>query len=93
MCLFPICGCGYTKYAMVSQVNKLKLDLKSRKCNFVSYEGDEFGYKCYDHETSNNIWSRDIVFNEEVIYKYRNKSIDSKQPDFVELQAPSNDVL
>ncbi|KAE8730100.1 hypothetical protein F3Y22_tig00003041pilonHSYRG00846 [Hibiscus syriacus] len=46
-----------------------KLDVKSNKCVFVGYGGYEFGYRFWDYENRKIIRSRDVIFNENVMYK------------------------
>jgi hypothetical protein len=38
----------------------------------VGYGEDEFGYKLWDDQNRRMIKSRDVVFNEKVMYKDRN---------------------
>lgn len=66
---------GSTCYAMVNSGDCTKLDPKLRKYKFVRYMSDEFGYKCYDHAARRIIISRDVIFNEDVLYKDLQKSI------------------
>lgn len=42
----------------------MKLDIKSKRCIFLGYGEDEFGYHLWDSITKKVIWSRDVVFNE-----------------------------
>ena len=46
-----------------------KLEAKSKKCIFIGYEVDDFGYRLWDFENRKIIRSRDVVFNEKVMYK------------------------
>lgn len=46
-----------------------KLDVKSQKCNFIGYGGDEFGNCFWDDKNKKVIKSRDVVFNEKLMYK------------------------
>jgi len=46
-----------------------KLDPKSKKCTFISYGKDESRYRLWDNENIKIIRSRDVIFNETVMYK------------------------
>jgi hypothetical protein len=48
-----------------------KLDPKSLKCTFIGYGGDEFGYRLWDDQNKKIIRSRDVIFNEKLMYKDR----------------------
>ncbi|KAF7146825.1 hypothetical protein RHSIM_Rhsim04G0175200 [Rhododendron simsii] len=52
-----------------------KLDAKSLKCTFVGYGGVEFGHHFWDEKNRKIIKSRDVIFNESMLYKDR----DSKK--------------
>ncbi|KAE8694473.1 hypothetical protein F3Y22_tig00110783pilonHSYRG00316 [Hibiscus syriacus] len=67
-----------------------KLDAKSNKRVFVGYGGDEFGYRFWDYENRKIIRSRDVIFNENVMYKDR-ETIESiqEEPDTPELRRSS----
>ena len=43
-----------------------KLDPKSKKCTFIDYGEDEFGYRLWDNENERMICSRDVIFNERI---------------------------
>lgn len=78
---------GCLAYVHVSDHNRNKLDSKSKKCTLVGYGGDEFGYRLWDDEGKKIIRSRDIIFNERVMYKDRHtvKASDSEQSEPVYL--------
>ncbi len=63
---------GCVSYVHVSDHARSKLDAKSVKCTLVGYGEDEFGYKLWDDQNRKMIRSRDVVFNEKVMYKDRN---------------------
>ncbi|KAK0593076.1 hypothetical protein LWI29_030396 [Acer saccharum] len=56
-----------------------KLDAKSVKCTLVGYGEDEFGYKLWDDQNCKMIRSRDVVFNERVMYKDRNTQVSEPE--------------
>ncbi len=65
-----VCGC--VSYVHVSDHARSKLDAKLVKCTLVGYGKDEFGYKLWDDQNRKMIRSRDVVFNEKVMYKDKN---------------------
>lgn len=69
---------GSTYYVMVNLGDPTKLNPQSRKCSFVGYESDEFGYRYYDHENRKIIRSKDIVFNKAVLYKNWKRPIEKQ---------------
>jgi len=57
------------------------------KCTLVGYGEDEFGYKLWDDQNRKMIRSRDVVFNEKVMYKDRNtKKSEQREPDYFGLE-------
>ncbi|KAK0605685.1 hypothetical protein LWI29_029597 [Acer saccharum] len=49
----------------------------------LDWERDEFGYKLWDDQNRKMIRSRDVVFNEKVMYKDRNtETSEKKEPDY-----------
>ena len=61
---------GYEAFVHIDKENTTKLETKSKKCIFIGYEVDDFGYCLWDYENHKIIRSRDVVFNENVMYKY-----------------------
>ncbi|GAA0153727.1 hypothetical protein LIER_11897 [Lithospermum erythrorhizon] len=72
----------------ISDQGRNKLDPKSKKCTFIGYGGDEFGYRIWDDENKKAIRTRDVIFDERIMYKDRHKTdaSDSAQsgPMFVD---------
>ncbi|KAL2237238.1 UNVERIFIED_CONTAM: Retrovirus-related Pol polyprotein from transposon TNT 1-94 [Sesamum indicum] len=64
-----------------------ELDAKSIKCTFIGYETDEFGYRFWDDQNRKIIRSRNVIFNEDVMYNDRKVSPDDdkKEREFVDL--------
>ena len=60
---------GCISYVHIDSAERSKLDAKSNKCVFVGYGGDEFGYRFWDYENQKIIRSKDVIFNENVMYK------------------------
>ena len=58
-------GCIF--YVHIDSFERSKLDLKSRKCAFISYDTDEFGYQFWDYENRQIIRSRDDILNNKAI--------------------------
>ena len=91
---------GCISYVHIDSAERSKLDAKSNKCVFVGYGDDEFGYQFWDYENRKIIRSRDVIFNENVMYKDRsiaessNSSTEAETKEFVEFEEISgNDVL
>ncbi|XXG79495.1 hypothetical protein AAC387_Pa09g0546 [Persea americana] len=64
---------GCTSYVHVDAEKRDKLDSKSRKCTFIGYGSDEFGYRFWDEENRKIIRSRNVIFNEKVMHKNKDK--------------------
>ena len=60
---------GCVSYVKIKDSERDKLDSKARKCTFIGYGGDEMGYRFWDNENKRIIRSRDVVFNEQALYK------------------------
>ena len=76
-----------------------KLESKARKCTFIGYGGDEMGYRFWDNENKRIIRSRDVVFNEQALYKdtLAGGSSSEEEPiktnEQVEFETEEEDVL
>ncbi|KAE8671774.1 putative polygalacturonase [Hibiscus syriacus] len=86
-------------YLINHSAERSKLDAKSNKYAFVGYGGDEFGYRFWDYENRKIIKSRDIIFNENMMYKDRstiessNSNTETETKEFAEFEEISgNDV-
>ena len=53
----------------INKENRTKFEAKSKKCNFIGYGVNDFGYHLYDYENYKINRSRDVIFNEKVLYK------------------------
>ena len=68
-----------------------KLDAKSKICFFIGYGDEKFGYQFWDEQNRKIIKSRNVIFNEQVMYKDRSTvvpdviEIDQKKYEFVNL--------
>ncbi|KAE8689304.1 paired amphipathic helix protein Sin3-like 3-like [Hibiscus syriacus] len=67
---------------------RARIDAKSNKCVFVGYGGDEFGYRFWDYENRKIIKSRDVIFNENMMYKDSPKAVQ-EEPDTPKLRRSS----
>ena len=83
---------GCISYVHIDSTERSKLDAKSNKCVFVGYGADEFGYRFWDYENQKIIRSRDVIFNENVMYKDRSiaesssSSTEAETKEFVEFE-------
>jgi hypothetical protein len=57
-----------------------KLDAKSKKCFFIGYGDEEFGFRFWDDQKRKIIRSRNVIFNEKVLYKDRS-SVETDMAD------------
>ena len=60
---------GCEAFVHIDKENRTKLEAKSKKCTFIGYGVNDFGYRLYDYENQKIIRSRDVIFNEKVLYK------------------------
>ena len=60
---------GCEAFSHIDKENRTKLEAKSRKCTFIGYGVNDFGYRLWDFENHKIIRSRDVIFNEQVMYK------------------------
>lgn len=84
---------GCEAYAHIDKETRKKLDPKSLKCYFIGYGVDGLGYKLWDNVGQKVIRSRDVVFNENRLYKDRHMQNDVEEPEFIDLEdVPSNGI-
>jgi hypothetical protein len=60
---------GCESFVHIDKENRTKLEEKSKKCTFIGYGVNDFGYRLWDYENKKIIRSRDVIFNEKVMYK------------------------
>ncbi|GAA0159625.1 hypothetical protein LIER_16357 [Lithospermum erythrorhizon] len=70
---------GCLAYVHVDANARSKLDAKSSICYFIGYGDAEMGYRFYDLKNRKIIRSKDVIFNEEVLYKDRQKVLEEKE--------------
>jgi hypothetical protein len=56
-------------FVHIDKENRRKLEAKSKKCTFIGYDVNDFGYLLWDYENKKIIRSRDVIFNGKVMYK------------------------
>ena len=56
-------------FVHIDKENKTNLEGKSKKCTFIGYGVNHFGYHLYDYENHKIIRIRYVIFNEKVMYK------------------------
>ncbi|KAH9299886.1 hypothetical protein KI387_044109 [Taxus chinensis] len=59
---------GCEVFVHIDKDDRTKLEAKSEKCTFIGYGGDDFEFKCWSIKEKKIIRSRDVVFNEKVMY-------------------------
>ena len=60
---------GCESFVHINEENRTNLEDKSKKCTFIGYGVNDFGYQLYDYEKHKIIRRRDVIFNEKVLYK------------------------
>jgi hypothetical protein len=60
---------GCEAFDHIDKENRTKLEAKSKKCTFIGYGVNDFGYRLWDYENNKIIRSRDVIFNENFMYK------------------------
>ena len=58
-------------YFHVNSNARSKVDAKSKICFFISYGDEKFGYRFWDEQNKKIIRSRNVIFNEQVMYNDR----------------------
>jgi hypothetical protein len=60
---------GCEAFIHIDKENRTRLETKSMKCTFIGYNVNDFSYCLWDYENHKIIRSRDVIFNEKVMYK------------------------
>nr|CAN62498.1 hypothetical protein VITISV_000081 [Vitis vinifera] len=82
---------GCVSYVYFDSDARSKLDAKSKICFFIGYGDEKFGYRFWDKQNRKIIRSRNVIFNEQVMYTDRSTvvsdviEIDQKKSEFVNL--------
>jgi hypothetical protein len=61
---------GCESFVHIDKKNRTKLEEKFKKCTFIGCSVNDFGYRLWDYENNKIIRSRDVIFNEKVMYTY-----------------------
>jgi len=62
---------GCVSYVHIDSDARNKLDAKSKKYLFIGYGDEKFGFRFWDDQNRKIIRSRNVIFNEKVLYKDR----------------------
>ena len=62
---------GCVSYIHIDSDARSRLDAKSKICFFIDYGDEKFGYRFWDEQNKKIIRSRNVIFNEQVMYKDR----------------------
>ena len=82
---------GYVSYVHIDFDARSKLDAKSKICFFIGYGDEKFGYRFWNEQNRKIIKSKNVIFNEQVMYKDKSTvvsnvtEIDQKKSEFVNL--------
>ena len=78
---------GCEAFVHIDKENRTKLEAKSKKCTFIGYGVNDFGYRLYDYENHKIIRSRDVIFNEKVLYKnqLQEKELEKENKEYAVL--------
>ena len=76
---------GCTCYPGMDSADGSKTVHGSKKCSFIGYVTEEFGYKVYDHEERKTYTFRDVVFDEDELYGEWSRQVEQEQSVCVEL--------
>ena len=70
----------------IDPIVRSKLDAKSKKSFFVGYGDFEFGYRLWGDQNWKIIRSKDVIFNEAILYKDRDSSSEAKKLEVISLK-------
>ena len=82
---------GCVSYVHIDSDTRSKLDAKSKIYFFIGYVDEKFGYRFWNEQNRKIARSRNVIFNEQVMYKDKSTivldvtKIDQKKSDFVNL--------
>ena len=83
---------GCVSYVHVKSKDCSKLDAKARKCFFIGYGDEQFDYRFWDEQNRKIIRSRNVIFDEKVLYKNKFngdlEGIVQEKSEFVSLNIP-----
>ena len=64
-------------YVHIDSNTRSRLDVKSKICFFISYDDEKFSYRFWDEQNKKIIKSRNVIFNEQVMYKNRSTVVSN----------------
>jgi hypothetical protein len=70
---------GCESFVHIDKENRKRLEAKSKKCTFIGYCVNYFGYRLWDYENNKIIRIRDAIFNDKVMYKDRLKGMKQEK--------------
>ena len=86
---------GCEAFFHIDKENRTKIEDKSKKCTFIRYGVVDFGYRLWDYENHKIIRSRDVVFNEKVMYKdkLQGKKVEKENTEYTVLDEIKEDEV
>ena len=69
---------GYVCFAQVPKKRRTKLDETNEKCIFVGYSSMSKGYRLYNLKTKKIIISRDVIFDENGVWNWKEDKVEGK---------------
>ena len=78
-------------FGHIDSKNRAKLEAKSKKCVFFGFGINAFGYRLWDFKICKTIRSRDVIFNEKVLYRYLLQQHEKIENDYVVLDDTQKD--
>jgi hypothetical protein len=78
---------GCETYVHIGKENRTNLEAKSKKCTFIRYGVNDFGYLLWYYENNKIIRSIYVIFNEKVMYKdqFQGKKHKIEKPKYTVL--------
>ena len=75
-------------YILLNSNSRDKLDPKAKRCYFIGYGSDMYGYMFWDDQNKKIIKSRNVTFNENMFYKDKTAEFANanKKPEQVSLE-------
>ena len=70
---------GCEAYALTPKNQRSKLDPRSKKCIFVGYDDVMKGYRLWDPIAHKIVISKDVIFDESSLIKYKNVRVYVEQ--------------
>eukprot|EP00253_Pinus_taeda_P005044 PITA_05044 len=82
-------------FVHINKENRTKLEEKSKECTFIEYGVNDFGYRFYDYKKHKIIRSRDVIFNEKVLYKdqLQKKKQEKENREYIVLDEITGKVM